>query len=179
MYALSVLRGSDEAVHAVEEALQFYTCGMNPKYGTTNVASSFLSALTGSMTSSEATSSDDSMDDSMDDSTDDSTDDSMDDSASVNEADSAESDGTENVTEDASIDGSSTTANMDMDDDEWSASFYCANAPQSEDMSCDLERNLDGANKHGFFYCCAKYSLTSHGRAYLLDVYGDSDMGKL
>lgn len=46
-------------------------------------------------------------------------------------------------------------------------------------MSCDMEKNLDCASKHGFFYCCAKYSLTSHGRAYLLDVYGDKDMGEI
>lgn len=58
------------------------------------------------------------------------------------------------------------------------ASFYCANAPQP-DRSCDLEKNLDCAGKHGFFYCCAKYSLTSHGRKYLRDVYGGEDMNEI
>lgn len=58
------------------------------------------------------------------------------------------------------------------------ASFYCANAPQ-EDRSCDFEKKMDCAARHGFFYCCAKYSLTSHGRNYLEDVYGDDDMDKI
>ena len=47
-----------------------------------------------------------------------------------------------------------------------SPSFYCANDPQ-HDRSCDLDKKMDCAAKHGFFYCCAKYALTNHGRNYL------------
>jgi hypothetical protein len=51
------------------------------------------------------------------------------------------------------------------------ASFYCANSPL-EDRSCDLEENFDCAAKHGFFYCCARYSLTDLGHAYFSSLYG-------
>jgi len=51
------------------------------------------------------------------------------------------------------------------------ASFYCANSPM-EDRSCDLEENFDCAAKHGFFYCCARYSLTDRGHAYFSSLYG-------
>lgn len=38
---------------------------------------------------------------------------------------------------------------------------------------------MDCAARHGFFYCCASYSLTRGGSNYLRSVYGDSDFGPL